>query len=125
MEKLQPKDHDALVLRFYENKNFAEVGARLGASEDAAKMRVNRALEKLRHFFLQCGVNSTTAAIAATISTHSVGAAPAALAHSATAAALAKGAVASTSTLTLTKGALKIMTWTKAKRAIVAGVAIF
>jgi len=37
--------------------------------------------------------------------------------------ALAKGAVASTSTLTLIKGALKIMAWTKAKTAIVVGVA--
>jgi RNA polymerase sigma factor (sigma-70 family) len=50
MEQLGQKDHDALVLRFFENKNFAEVGAALGASEDAAKMRVNRALEKLRNF---------------------------------------------------------------------------
>src|ERR1017187_7556109 len=51
MAKLGQKDHDALVLRFFENKNFLEVGAALGASEDAAKMRVNRALEKLRKFF--------------------------------------------------------------------------
>ena len=48
MEQLGQKDHDALVLRFFENKTFAEVGAALDASEDAAKMRVNRALEKLR-----------------------------------------------------------------------------
>jgi hypothetical protein len=50
--------------------------------------------------------------------------APAALAKTATAAALAKGATASTSTLTLIKGALKIMAWTKAKTAIAVGVAI-
>src|SRR5665213_3865502 len=41
LEKLGKKDHDALVLRFFENKNFAEVGVALGASEDAAKMRVS------------------------------------------------------------------------------------
>src|SRR3984885_10269349 len=34
MEKLDRKDHDALVLRFFESKNFAEVGAAIGASED-------------------------------------------------------------------------------------------
>src|ERR1017187_4421851 len=51
MEKLGQKDHDAVVLRFFQNKNFSEVGAALGASEDAAKMRVSRALEKLRKFF--------------------------------------------------------------------------
>ncbi len=63
MEQLGQKDHDALVLRFFENKNFAEVGAALGASEDAAKMRVNRALEKLRKFFTKRGVTLSTAAI--------------------------------------------------------------
>jgi hypothetical protein len=38
--------------------------------------------------------------------------------------AAAKGAAVSTSTLTLIKGALKIMAWTKAKTAIVAGAAV-
>jgi RNA polymerase sigma factor (sigma-70 family) len=101
MEQLGQKDHDALVLRFFENKNFAEVGAALGASEDAAKMRVNRALEKLRKFFTKRGVSSTTAIIAGTISANSVQAAPVALAKSVTAVAIAKGAAASGSTLTL------------------------
>jgi len=96
-------------------RSLAEVGAMLGASEDAAKMRVNRALEKLRKFFLQRGVDSTTAAIMETISANSLVVAPAALAKTATAAALSKGATASASTLTLIKGALKIMAWTKAK----------
>ena len=39
------------MLRFFEGRNFKEVGAALGASEDAAKMRVSRALEKLRKIF--------------------------------------------------------------------------
>ena len=124
MEQLGRKDHDALVLRFFENKNFAEVGAALGASEDAAKMRVNRALEKLRKFFTKRGVSSTTAIIAGAISANSVQAAPVALAKSVTAVAIAKGAAASGSTLTLIKGALKIMAWTKAKTAIVAGAVV-
>jgi uncharacterized protein (TIGR03435 family) len=124
MEKLGQKDHDALVLRFFENKTFAEVGATLGASEDAAKMRVNRALEKLRKFFGGRGVSSTTAIIAGTISANSVQAAPVALAKSVTAVAIVKGAAASGSTLTLIKGALKIMAWSKAKTAIVVGVGI-
>ena len=117
--QLGEKDHNAVVLRFFENKSMSDVGTALGASEDAAKTRVNRALEKLRQFFLKRGVDSTTAAIAETISANSVLVAPAALAKSATAAALAKGATASTSTLTLIKGALKIMAWTKMKTAIV------
>ena len=124
MEQLGQKDHDALVLRFFENKTFIEVGASLGASEDAAKMRVTRALEKLRKFFTKRGVSSTTTIIAATISVNSVQAAPVALAKTVTAIAVAKGAAASASTLTLIKGALKIMAWTKAKTAVAVVAAI-
>jgi uncharacterized protein (TIGR03435 family) len=124
MEQLGQKDHDALVLRFFENKTFAEVGASLGAGEDAAKMRVNRALEKLRKFFTKRGVSSTTAILAGTISANSVQAAPVALAKSVTAVAIVKGAAASGSTLTLIKGAMKIMAWTKAKMVVVIGVTV-
>ncbi|PYJ94370.1 MAG: hypothetical protein DME23_25165 [Verrucomicrobia bacterium] len=124
MEQLGQKDHDAVVLRFFEGKNFKEVGAALGATEDAAKMRVNRALEKLRKFFTKRGVVSTTAIIAGAISANSVQAAPMVLAKSVTAVAIAKGAVASSSTLALIKGALKLMAWTKAKTTIVVAGAI-
>ena len=122
--KLGDKDHDALVLRFFEDKNFAQVGAALGTSEDAAKMRVNRALEKLRRLFRQRGVNSTTATLANTISIYSMQAAPGTLGQTATTAALAKGATLSISTLTHIKGALKIMAWTKFKTAIAVGAVV-
>ena len=70
-------------------------------------------------------MTSTTAAIiAGAISANSVQAAPAALAKTISAVALAKGAAVSGSTLTLVKGALKIMAWTKAKTAIVVGAGI-
>ncbi len=124
MEQLGRKDHDALVLRFFENKTFGEVGATLGASEDAAKMRVNRALEKLRKFFTKRGVRSTTAIIAGTISANSVQAAPVALVKSVAAVAIVKGAAASGSTLILVKGALKLMTLAKAKTTALIGTAI-
>ena len=121
---LREKDRRAILLRFYEGRNLREVGAVLGASEDAAEKRVNRALEKLRNLFAKRGVSSTTAIIAGAISANSVQAAPVALAKSITAVAFAKGAAASTSTLTLIKGALKIMAWTKAKTAIVVGASV-
>jgi uncharacterized protein (TIGR03435 family) len=123
MEQLGQKDHDALVLRFFQNKTFAEVGTTLGASEDAAKMRVNRALEKLRKFFTKRGVSSTTAIIAGTISANSIQAAPVALAKSVTAVAVVKGSIATASTLTLVKGVLNLMAWAKAKTATLIGTA--
>ena len=123
MARLRDKDRDAIVLRFFENKNLREVGVALGLEERTAQKRVARGLEKLRAFFVKRGVNSTTADIAEKISANSIQAAPLALAKTVTAVALAKGAAASASTLTLIKGALKIMAWTKAKTAVVVGVA--
>jgi RNA polymerase sigma factor (sigma-70 family) len=122
MEQLGQKDHDALVLRFFENKTFAEVGAILGASDAAAKMRVNRALEKLRKFFTKRGVSSTTAILAGTISTNSIQAAPIGLAKTISAVAIAKGSMATVSTLTLVKGTMKTMTWLKIKFALGVGL---
>jgi hypothetical protein len=124
MLRLGQTDRDALVLRFFEGRSLNEVGSALGASEDAAKKRVNRAVEKLRGFFTRRGVVLPATVFMAAISANSVQAAPAALATAITAIGVAKGASASGSTLTLIKGALKIMAWTKAKTAIVVGVAV-
>lgn len=118
MAKLRERDRHAIVLRFFENKSLAEVGAALGASEDAAKMRVNRALEKLRKIFAKRGVVLTTAVIAGVVSVNSVQAAPVGLAKTISTAAIAKGAAAGTSTFSLVKGTLKMMTWTQAKTAV-------
>jgi uncharacterized protein (TIGR03435 family) len=122
MSKLGPKDRDAIVLRFFENKNLNEIGAAIGASEDAAKMRVSRALEKLRKFFSKRGVALTAAIIAGAVSSNSVQAAPVGLTISIVAAA--KGSAVTASTLTLVKGALKIMAWSKVKTAIVVCVGV-
>ena len=63
MGRLGGKDRDAIVLRFMEGKDFREIGAAFGASENAAKKRVGRALEKLRKFLAKRGVVSTAAVI--------------------------------------------------------------
>src|SRR6185295_8178233 len=119
MAGLSEADHDAVALRFFDGKSMKEIGAALGASEDATKMRVNRAVEKLRTFFTRRGIVCSAAALTAAISANSVHAAPAVLAKTATAVAIADGATASISILTVVKGALKMMAWTKAKTPIV------
>jgi hypothetical protein len=85
---------------------------------------VHRAVEKLRGFFTKRGVVLPAAVLTTAISANSVQVAPAVLAKTATAVAFAKGATASISTLTLIKGALKVMAWTKAKTVIIAGVVV-
>ncbi|HEY5232029.1 MAG TPA: sigma-70 family RNA polymerase sigma factor [Verrucomicrobiae bacterium] len=124
MAQLQDKDRDVIVLRYFENRSLKEIGVALGVEERAAQKRVARGLEKLRKFFVKRGIASTTTVIAGAISANSVQAAPIELAKTISAVAIAKGAAASTSTLTLIKGALKIMAWSKAKTAVVAGVIV-
>jgi uncharacterized protein (TIGR03435 family) len=124
MARLGKKDRDAVMLRFFKEKNLREVALALNVTEAAAQSRVHRALEKLRHYFSKRGVASTTAIIANEISANSIHAAPAGLAKVITGVAVAKGATASASTLTLIKGAMKIMAWTKAQTAITAGVIV-
>jgi RNA polymerase sigma factor (sigma-70 family) len=124
MAKLAERDRALLVLRFYQDKSGPEAAALMGIREGAAHMRVTRAIEKLRKFFAQRGVTLSGEMIAGAISANFVQAAPVALAKAVTAVALAKGAVASATTLTLIKEALNIMAWTKAKTAIVASACV-
>jgi RNA polymerase sigma factor (sigma-70 family) len=114
MAQLEEKDHDALVLRFFESRSFKEVSAAMGTSEAGAKMRVSRALEKLRSIFTKRGVTLSAAVIGGALCAHSVQAAPIGLEASAVAAALT-GTTQTASTLALVKTTLKIMTWTKIK----------
>jgi RNA polymerase sigma factor (sigma-70 family) len=120
MGRLDEKERNAVVLRFFENRTPQEVAAALKLNEATARKRVSRALEKVRKFFTKRGVISTTAVIAGAISAHSVQAAPAALANSATAVAIAKGTMAGGSTLTLVKATLIAM---KTKTITVASIA--
>jgi len=124
MGRLGEQDRNAIVLRFFENRTPQEVAAALALNEVTARKRVSRALEKLRTLFAKRGVVLTTAIIAGTISGNSVHAAPAALANSAMAVTIAKGAMAGGSTLPLVKGAVKIMAWTNTKVVIGASVVV-
>jgi RNA polymerase sigma factor (sigma-70 family) len=105
---LGQKEHDAVVLRFFERKELKQIGAVLGTTEDAARMRVNRGLEKLRHFFSTKGVTLSTTAVAAALGANCLQAAPAGLATTIAAAAVAgttitaAAAVAATKALTMT-----------------------
>ncbi len=75
MHELKEADREAILLRYFENRQFAEVGARLNLNENAARMRVDRALEKLRAAFARRGITATTA-LAPVISANAVQTAP-------------------------------------------------
>ena len=119
LSTLREKDRRALLLRFFESKSLAEVGRDLEVGEDGARKRVNRALERLHGYFVRRGITCTTSLISTAISSYSVHAAPATLAKSVTAIAVAKGVTVGGSTFTLMKGAFKVMAWSKAQTATV------
>ncbi len=79
MHLLPEADREAILLRYFENRPFAEIGARYGLNENATRMRVDRALEKLRGRLAKRGV-TTVAALASVISAQAVQLAPAGLA---------------------------------------------
>ena len=116
---LGTKEHDAVVLRFFEGKELKEVGAAMGTTEDGARMRVNRGLERLRRFFTKKGVTLSTASIAGAVSANSVQAAPAALIP-----ALTKGAIAAAGTPATALALTKILAMTTLQKAIAGAVLI-
>jgi uncharacterized protein (TIGR03435 family) len=118
MAHLRTTDRDALVLRYFQNKSLPEVGSALGIEGRAAQKRVTRALEKLRKVFSKRGVALSATLIAGAISANSIHAAPAGLANAVSTIGITKEAAASSSILTIVKGSLKFMAWTKAKMAI-------
>jgi RNA polymerase sigma factor (sigma-70 family) len=79
MAELPDADRDALSLRYFEKKPFADVGTALGLSENAARMRVERATEKLRGKLALRGITSTVAALGTVMAQQMVATAPASL----------------------------------------------
>jgi RNA polymerase sigma factor (sigma-70 family) len=78
MHQLPETDREAILLRYFENRPFAEIGARYGLNENTTRMRVERALEKLRGLLAKRGV-TTVAALASVMSAQAVQLAPASL----------------------------------------------
>jgi len=118
MAGLGEADRNALLLRFFENRNYKEMGEALGTSEDAAQKRVTRALEKLRTFFARRGTVVSASVLAGALSSSAAHAVPVGLAASVMTVALSGTAAGST----LTLGALNVMAWSNLKTVAAVGV---
>ena len=90
IHELGDRDREAVLLRFFEGRAFAEIGATLGVREDAARMRVERALEKLRAALVRRGLTSTSAALALAFAHQVTASVPAGMATALAATALAE-----------------------------------
>lgn len=97
LHELDEADRSAIVLRFFEDLSLKKVGEQLGVSENAARMRVDRALEKLQGRLSRKGIVSTASALSVALLAGTAVSAPAGFAAGITAKAL--GAVASGSAL--------------------------
>jgi RNA polymerase sigma factor (sigma-70 family) len=111
--RLNAADRAAILLRFFEQRDFRSVGKEMGTHEDAARMRVNRALEKLHAMLKAEGASLSATALGTVLTAHAVTAAPAGLA-----AATAGVALGSAGTVT-GMALLQIMATTKLKGALV------
>ena len=109
---LSETDRSAILLRFYERKPLREIGQRLGMSEEAAKKRVSRAVEKMRDYLTSRGVVLGGAGLIAVLADQTVHAAPATLAVTVLKASLA-GASASAVLPQLARETLNAWRWSR------------
>jgi len=82
LDTVSETERSAVLLRFFEKRSFADIGATYGISEDAARMRVDRALAKLAALLRRRGIASTSALLGSALATQAAVTAPVGLAGS-------------------------------------------
>ncbi len=118
---LGESDRNCVLLRFFQGLSFAEVGESLGLSEEAARKRVTRSLDKMRRFFTKEGAVVSGAALAVLLTAHAAKAAPSASAAGIaglTRGLLAGHTAAASHVYQLSEGALKAMKFAQIKVAV-------
>lgn len=82
LDELSENDRQTLLMRFFDGRKMRELAEKLGITEDAAKMRVSRSLDRLRERLALKGIHTTSALLAAFLTEQAVTALPAAIAQS-------------------------------------------
>lgn len=77
MDQLKERDRQVMLLRYFQGLSFAEVGGQLNLTENTARMRAERALDRLRTNLRPLGITSTAAALELCLANSSIAAAPA------------------------------------------------
>ncbi|MGA2231548.1 MAG: sigma-70 family RNA polymerase sigma factor [Tepidisphaeraceae bacterium] len=120
LNRLPTKDRDAVVLRFFQSRSFAEVGAEVGLTAEAARKRVERSVAKLRARLSQRGVSMSMAALTGGVAAFGVTTAPSHLQAAVLAASSAGNE--STGAISIAKG-VKLMMQIKRAQLVSAAVA--
>jgi RNA polymerase sigma factor (sigma-70 family) len=74
--RLGAGDRDVILMRFYQGMSFARIGGALRISEDAARKRLARAVERLREMLARRGITSAAVALATLLAEQTTRAAP-------------------------------------------------
>lgn len=98
IDELPEIERRAVVMRFYEKRSHSAIGAVLGLSEEAARKRLDRGLERLRGLLAKRGIATTSAALATVLPAHAITPAPAGFAASLSSTALSTAALTTAST---------------------------
>ena len=129
IDRLPERDRSGVVMCFFQRRTYGQIGAVLGITEEAARKRVSRAVDRLREHFAARGLVASSAALCAALASESTVAAPVALAGTtanlATLSQLAAGASgAASSTTSIMNGVIHTMMMAKVKLAAAACAAI-
>ena len=76
IDQLSEADRTVVILRYFEQSPLGEIGSLLNLTENAARMRTERALDRLRRWLARRGVTSSSAALATALGAQTVSAAP-------------------------------------------------
>ena len=98
LARLNPADREAILLRCLQGHSLAETGNALGVTENTARMRVSRALDKLRAYLTKTGIVVSLSTLAVLLAERGAQAAPVsltqAIAHIAAASSVGTGGTA-------------------------------
>ncbi len=137
---LPKASRQAVLLHYLEGRSLEETAQALKITPDAARMRVNYGVEKLRARLVRRGVTPSVLALTAFLTTNTAEAAPAALGASlhtaamqtagpaasagatASAGAAASAHAAASAPNVLAEGAIQAMAWAKIKTAVISVV---
>ena len=70
LARLRDVDRQAVALRYLQDRSLEDISRALGISEEAARKRIDRAILKLRSYFVRHGLAATPAGIAVLLPSH-------------------------------------------------------
>jgi RNA polymerase sigma factor (sigma-70 family) len=117
MHRLKESDRQAILMRYFEKRSLGEIALQIGLTENAARMRVERALDKLRLYLSSKGATTSATLLASALSANAIETAPAGVAL-----ALTNGALTTAAGTGMIAQFINLFGMTKVKTSIVAAV---